>query len=215
MDENRLPVNTHFVYEHLNEGRNDNEGIAPEPPVMAEQVHTLRRSARLRGIAREPLEQENTPRRSARQRATAHNHERQMHREDIDEAELDLQTIRLMCETYCYRLNLNLFRGSSTIEISQRIAVRTRVACQFAGHSMQPCAAVSVYVTSHLTGAPKTLHEVSMMSGVDSGVILGIYNLVYSGRVRAEFLDHEMLAMINRGDRETVLEFMPLSSQSL
>ena len=74
----------HTGYEEANR-EGSGEEIAPGPPVMAEQVHTLRRSARLRGIAPEPLGQGNTSRRSG----TAHNHGEKMHREVIDEEGLD------------------------------------------------------------------------------------------------------------------------------
>ncbi len=193
----------------------NSEDISSAPPVISEHSPSpggLRRSARLRGISPEPLEQESTPSPSARQQGVWQNDGRELPFEDSDDEELDLTTLRLMCETYSYRLNLNLTPSSRAIEISQRIAERTSAAHRTFGHSLQACAAVAVHVASYLTGAPKTPHAVSSMSGVDSRIISALCWPVYSVRVRTELLDEDMLAMINRGDRETVLGLWPVPS---
>ncbi|KAF6238947.1 hypothetical protein HO173_002819 [Letharia columbiana] len=119
----------------------------------------------------------------------------------------DLQTVKAMCETYSYRLNFT--SSSKTIAVSQRFAEKIHVACALAGHAPPSVAAVAVFVASHLAGAPKTAHWVSLMSGVDADAIAGLYWFVCPARVRAELVDEEMLAMIDRGDRETVLGFLP------
>ncbi|CAD6580019.1 MAG: transcription initiation factor IIB [Alectoria sarmentosa] len=191
------------------------EDIIPEPPV---QANTLRRSARLRGIAPEHPEQANIPRRSTRQQDIAPNDEEEMREEYWEEEEIamsdvdhhsitDLQTVKAMCETYCYRLNLN--SNPRAIDISQHLAGKIYVACLLAAHAPSSIAAVSVYLTSHLVGAPKSRHLVSRMSGVAAGVISRLYWSLYPVRVRAEFIDEEMLALIDRGDVETVLGFLP------
>ena len=188
----------------------NSEDISSAPPVISEHSQSPRRSARLRGIAPEPLEQESTPSPSARQQGLPQNDGEELQFEDSDDEDLDSGTLKLMCETYSYRLNLNLTPNSRAIETSQRIAERTSAAYRPFDHGLQSCAAVAVYVASHLAGAPKTPHTVSMMSGVGSGIISAFYLSIFTERVRTGLLDEDMLAMINRGDRETVLGFMPV-----
>ena len=136
----------------------------------------------------------------------------EMDEEAVDEEEnatgdSDLWTVKIMCETYCYRLSLD--SSSSAIDISHRIAEKIHVGCLRVGHSAPSIAAVSVFVASHLMGTPKTPHWVSMMSGVDAEVISGMYSWIYSARVRVALIDAEMLAMIDRGDGEIVFGFLP------
>lgn len=127
---------------------------------------------------------------------------------DVDHHSItDLQTVKAMCETYCYRFNLN--SNPRAIDISQHLAGKIYVACLLAAHAPSSIAAVSVYLTSHLVGAPKSRHLVSRMSGVAAGVISRLYWFIYPVRVRAELIDEEMLALIDRGDVETVLGFLP------
>ena len=127
---------------------------------------------------------------------------------DVDHHSItDLQTVKAMCETYCYRLNLN--SNPRAIDISQHLAGKIYVACLLAAHAPSSIAAVSVYLTSHLVGAPKSRHLVSRMSGVAADVISRLYWSLHPVRVRAEFIDEEMLALIDRGDVETVLGLLP------
>lgn len=116
-----------------------------------------------------------------------------------------LQTVKDMCETYCRRIT----HSSRVTDISQHFAEKIFIACLLAGHSLPSIAAVSVYVSTHLTGMPRTPHSVSMTSGVDADVIKHLYGFVCPARVRAELFDGEMLALIERGDLETVLGFLP------
>lgn len=131
--------------------------------------------------------------------------------EDTEEGEPDLETIKTMCETYCYRLSLTT--NSRAIELSQRIAQHiledTGVAERPGDFSMTSIAAVSVFATSHLIGAARTQEWVSMNSGIPIGYIAGLYWYITHPHDFGDLIDEEMLAMINRGDRETVLGFLP------
>ena len=51
----------------------------------------------------------------------------------------------------------------------------------------------------------------SMNSGVTIGAIAGLYWYVTHPHDFGELIDEEMLAMIGRGDRETVLGFLPVA----
>lgn len=134
--------------------------------------------------------------------------------EDTEDDGSNLETIQNMCVTYCYRLSLNN-NISRAIELSQRIAHHiledTSLAVRPAGYSLASIAAVSVFATSHLLGAPKTEERVSMNSGVTIGAIAGLYWYVTHPHDFGELIDEEMLAMIGRGDRETVLGFLPVA----
>ena len=135
----------------------------------------------------------------------------QVTEEDTEETGSNLETIKNACVTFCYRLNLNThFRA---IEVSQRLAQHileeTAVADRPGDFSMASIAAVSVFATSHLIGAPKIQEWVSMNSGVSIGAIAGLYWYVTHPHDFGDLIDEEMLAMINRGDRETILGFLP------
>lgn len=155
----------------------------------------LRRSMRLRGTVRVSPAQADSPARSARQWGNAQNNDD------------DAVTI---CETFCYRLNLNA--NSRAIEISQRIAQyileRTDLATRYCFLPHPTIAVVAVFVSSHLTGMPKTIGRVASNASVLMHEINGMYKDFYRTYFR-EFLDEEMLTMIGRGDRETVLGFLP------
>ena len=191
----------------------NSEDIIPEPPAP---TPGLRRSARLRAIAPEPPMQATTPRRSARQQNMAQRIETESHEEHIEEEEVvtvnvnhrnatDPQTVKGLCEAYCRRATY----GSRTIDISQRFAQKIQVACLLVGHSLPSIAAVSVFVATLFTGFPRTPRSAAMMSGVDADVIKHLYRFVYHARVHAELFDEEMLALIDRGDLENVLEYLP------
>ena len=135
----------------------------------------------------------------------------QVTEEDTAADESNLETIKNACVTFCYRLNLNTY--SRAIELSQHLAQHileaTGVAARPGDFSNASIAAVSVFATSHLIGAPKIQEWVSMNSGVSIGTIAGLYWYVTHPHDFGDLLDEEMLAMINRGDRETVLGFLP------
>lgn len=203
-----------------------------EQQIQEERTEELRRSARLRGIAPEPLVQADIPRRSARQQSNEQNDEQWIQEERVKEQEeereqdqdeeqeqevvlnyvghptvTNLETVTNMCQTYCDRLNLTA--DPRVVEISRKFAAKVYVAALLAGHTPASIAAVSVFAASHLTGVPKTLPLVSLMSGVDADVISGLYFYVYVAQVRVELIDAEMLAVIDRGDVDTVLGFLP------
>ena len=196
------------------EAQNENEAADEEG-----YIGGLRRSMRLRAIARVPPEQANPPARSARQRGNAQNNDDDavMHEEDVDENASDLEIIRSMCETYCYRLNLTA--NSRAIEISQRIGQhifeRIDGATRYSHFPSLTIAAVSAFMTSHLTGMPKSMGWVAMNASVlIIHSLRGLYWYIYHTRFHDflddhDFIDEEMLAMIGRGDRETVLGFLP------
>ncbi|CAF9935011.1 hypothetical protein IMSHALPRED_010072 [Imshaugia aleurites] len=190
------------------------EETTPEP--FAQET-VLRRSARLQGIApAESIVQVNIPRRSARQQSTTQRAGEEMH-EGYDQMgnstirpidPIDFATVQTMCSTYCYRLNLN--SQPQAIEISQHLAATIYRICVAAEeYSLPSIAAVAVYMASHLTGAPKTSHWVSMMSGVHDGVISRLYRFVDQAQDPAWLIDEEVLAMVNRGPLETVFGFLP------
>ena len=192
----------------------DQEGISDEDTIPGSPMHigSLRRSARLRGVVLESRVQNNTPERSARQQGIAQNVDDEMVLEkDTEEDESNLEIIKTMCETYCYRLSLTT--NSRAIELSQRIAQHiledTGVAYRPGDFSMASIAAVSVFATSHLIGAPKTQEWVSINSSIPANFIAGLYWYVTHPHDFGELIDEEMLAMIGRGDRETVLGFLP------
>ena len=125
------------------------------------------------------------PRHSARQQSIEEEDEQDIREELIEEDEeetvmggldqhntADLETVKNMCLTYCRRLNLTSTRVT---DVSERFAEKIFIACRTVGHTPPSIAAVSVFVASHLTGAAKTLHWVSMMSGVYADVISGLY----------------------------------------
>lgn len=123
----------------------------------------------------------------------------------------ELEGIETMCETYCHRLDLA--SGSTrVISLSQHLARRIHVACMFYFCSPSSMAAVSVFVASHLLGVPRTLFRVSMMSGVDGCDILPLYRLFLFSLIEADLIDDEILAMVGRGDFNTVLGYLPDTS---
>lgn len=123
----------------------------------------------------------------------------------------DLETIKTMCETYCHRLDL-ASRSSRVITVSQHLAGNIHVACMFHFCGPSPMAAVAVFVASHLLGVPTTLLRVSMMSGVDGCDILSLYRLFFFSLIEADLIDDEILAMVGRGDFNTVLGYLPDAS---
>lgn len=120
----------------------------------------------------------------------------------------DLDTIKTMCETYCHRLDL-ASSSSRVISLSQHLAQNIHVACMFHFCGPSSMAAVSVFVASHLLGVPRTLFRVSMMSGVDGCDILPLYRLFLFSLIEADLIDDEILAMVGRGDFNTVLGYLP------
>lgn len=117
------------------------------------------------------------------------------------------QMVKAMCETYCHRLNLT--SSPIAIPLSQHLAAKMYLVCRYEHASKSASAAVSVFVASHLIGAPRTPHWVSMMCGIDAGVITGLYWFIRRALARVDLVDEDMLTLIDRGDLETVLGFLP------
>ena len=121
--------------------------------------------------------------------------------------DLDLDALETMCETYCYRLDLT--SESTAVNVSRRLARNIFVSNLFLDLYPSVTAAVSVFITSHLTGEPKTLNWVSVMSDVETDEILDLYLGFRLARVQHELIDEEVLAMIGRGDLATVVTHLP------
>ena len=94
-----------------------------------------------------------------------------------DRSVADLETIRRMCETYCYRLNLDA--NPRIIQISQGLAERAYVLCRLVAPSRACIAAFSVLSISRLTRTPRSLSRVSEISGVDSAEIDGLVRHIW------------------------------------
>ena len=101
-----------------------------------------------------------------------------------------------MCESFSYRLHLDAI--PSAINISIRIAERIHFCCRLVGHSTASVAAVAVFVASHVVRAPKAVHWVSMMSGVEVDAIVNVYSWLHGARDRVGIVDEETLAMVRR-----------------
>ena len=101
-----------------------------------------------------------------------------------------------MCESFSYRLHLDAI--PSAINISIRIAERINFCCRLVGHSTASVAAVAVFVASHVVRAPKAVHWVSMMSGVEVDAIVNVYSWLHEARDRVRIVDDETLAMVGR-----------------
>lgn len=101
-----------------------------------------------------------------------------------------------MCESYSYRLHLDTI--PLAINVSIRIAARIYFCCRLSGHSTTSIAAVAVFVASHVVRAPKIVHWVSVMSGVEVDTIVNVYSWLHGARDRVEIVDEETLAMVGR-----------------
>ena len=92
---------------------------------------------------------------------------------DLDRSVADLETIKTMCETYCYRLDLDA--NPRIIRITQRFSEKVYDACRLVAPSRACIAAVAVLSISRLVGALRPLSRVSDMCGVDSTEIYRLH----------------------------------------
>lgn len=76
---------------------------------------------------------------------------------------------------FCYKLNLNL----STAEIARMIAGYGYPVNSLDRYSELELSAASVYMASHVRGAPKTLTKVAQLTGVNSNTIHAVYLELY------------------------------------
>ena len=109
-----------------------------------------------------------------------------------------LDTIKTMCETYCHRLNLSS-PISRAATMSQLFAQKIDLPCRREGASPSSIAAVSVFVTSHLLGAPRSLDSVSEMCSVNARSISELYVYVAVCWISQGLIDEEMLDLVGRG----------------
>ena len=121
---------------------------------------------------------------------------------------LDFETIKTLCETYCRELDLA--SSPRVMAVSEHLARKVYDSRLFWYRRLSVLVAFSVLVVSHITGVPKSLFQVSRVAEVDDRAVFGLYKffLRFSG-VPHMLLDEEMLGMIDRGDFETVLTYLP------
>ena len=115
----------------------------------------------------------------------------------------DIAITKILCEIYCYRLDLS--PSATAIDIARRLGENLHVACQSVNRRSSFIAAVSVLVASLLTDVPRTVHSVSVVFDVAAAEILSLYR----SRVRAAVDDERLLAVIRRGDLEAVFGLLP------
>lgn len=150
---------------------------------------------------------------SPRPQANTHNdadeemHERSINNEEAEEdstRDPDLETTKIMCTTYCYRLDLTFHPHA--IAIAHRFADEMRCWCRYVGHSPSAAAALAVRVASHLIRAPKSAETVHAMTGVDAEVIAGMDCPAW---VRVGLMDEEIVGMMGREGRWAVRGLAP------
>ena len=119
----------------------------------------------------------------------------------------DYETIMDRSEIYCRRLDLaSSPRVTRVTEYLARKIYESRL--------FEPCCAVtlaafSVLVVSHLMDVPRTLSQVTMMTGVDDRELFRLYRLFQHSPRRAELFDAQILGMIGRGGPRVVLSYLP------
>ena len=113
---------------------------------------------------------------------------------DPNRSVADLETIKDMCETYCYRLDLDA--NPMLMHISQHFARKVYNTCRLVAPSRECIAAVSVLSISRLMGAPRTLNRVSNMSGVDSAEIDRLHRHIWGGPIVSYLVNEELVSMI-------------------
>ena len=119
----------------------------------------------------------------------------------------EIATLYSMCDTYCQRLDLApIIRVT---DVSEHLARRIFVLRLFDYRDVSSLAAVSVLVASHLLYVPRTVRQVSMMSGVAVSEIRRLYRLFRLIPDLADFIDEDMLTVIDdSGDLEAVLSYL-------
>ena len=115
----------------------------------------------------------------------------------------DLAITKILCEIYCYKLDLS--PSATAIDIARGLGENLHAACQPHNRRSSFIAAVSVLVASFLTDMPRTVHSVSVVFDVAAAEVLSLYR----SRVRATLDDERLLAVIGRGDLEVVLGLLP------
>lgn len=122
----------------------------------------------------------------------------------------ELQIMFESCETYCYRLNLTANPRAISLSqgIAQRISERADLAARWGYFPGRTIAAVAVFTASHLTDMPKSMRWVAINCSDTPSEIADLY--LYVHRDVCDAIDGEMLTMIGRGGRETVLGFIPV-----
>ena len=130
--------------------------------------------------------------------------------EDEEEALMtsDLAWMRNECEVYCQRLDLA--SSPRVMAVSEHLARKIHHSWLFMRHRETIIVAFTVLLASHIMGVPRSLLQVSNASFVDDRILFGIYRFfLHSGVYRGELLDEETLGMMDRGDLETVLTYLP------
>lgn len=117
-----------------------------------------------------------------------------------------LEILNTMCETYSLRLDLPPYFGVTAI--SQALAEKFYIDHPNEGLFLSSIAAVSVYGTLLLTGAPRTLRSVQDMSGVDGEYIDSLYESFGLARVRAALNEEGVFAVSGREGLETVFRYL-------
>ena len=125
-----------------------------------------------------------------------------------EDRSLDFETIKILCETYCR--GLDLASSPRVMAISEHFARKVYDFRLFRYRRLKNLVAFSVLVVSHIMGVPKSLFQVSRVTEVDDRAIFGLYKFFLYLRYRRDMLlDEEILGMIDRGDFETVLTYLP------
>lgn len=73
---------------------------------------------------------------------------------------------------------------------SKQMAVKLEICPEFANHSPQDIAAVSIYVSSYMGGSPKSHVAIAGLAGFGARFLLDTYELVYP--IREQLLDGTM-----------------------
>ena len=135
--------------------------------------------------------------------------------EEEEEEERDMQLyhdteiaiMKDMCSTYCHRLDLA--SRPTVIFVSQHLAKKMYMYCKSFYYGLSNMAAFSVFVASHLLGVPRSQHWVCAMAGAEDDDVSYLYRLFRFSLIGADLIDEEILAVIDRGDLETVVRYLP------
>ena len=121
---------------------------------------------------------------------------------------LDFETIRALCETYCR--GLELASSPRVMAVSEHLARKGYDSWLLGVRRLPNLVAFTVLVVSHIMGVPRSLFQVARVAEVDDRILFAICRVFLRvGSHREGLLDEEILGMIDRGDFETVLTYLP------
>ena len=127
---------------------------------------------------------------------------------DEERRSFDFETIRVLCETYCR--GLEFASSPRMMAVSEHLARKGYDSWRFGYRRLPNLVAFTVLVVSHIMGVPRSLFQVARVAEVDDRIIFAIYRIFLRSEIHREgLLDEEIVGMIDRGDFETVLTYLP------